>query len=238
MAYILSQLATTLDTHYPSYIGALHNSDSSFLVDASGNSTCQDAIFNGAVYGLTIDKIDGLVNALTSKANLSGCTFTGVVNGITKDVIGLGNVNNTADTSKVFTQAQITGLVADLSSKQPLLTTNSVPISYVSGLQASLNSLQPTIGTGSLSIANTSGLQSALDGKANLSGCTFTGTVNGITKAMIGLGNCDDTSDANKPVSTVTQTLILRLCPDNPAVYSAGKYKFILEPVPVVNVNL
>ena len=112
---------------------------------------------------------------MTSKADLSGCTFTGVVNGISKEMIGLSNVNNTADSSKVLTQSQITGLVADLTSKQALLTTNSVPISYVSGLQASLNSLQPTIGTGSLSIANTSGLQSALDPKANLSGCTFTG---------------------------------------------------------------
>lgn len=31
---------------------------------------------------------------------------------------------------------------------------------------------------------------------------TFTGTVSGITKSMVGLGNADNTSDANKPVST------------------------------------
>lgn len=37
---------------------------------------------------------------------------------------------------------------------------------------------------------------------------TFTGTVNGITKAMVGLGNVDNTSDANKPVSTATQTAL------------------------------
>ena len=37
---------------------------------------------------------------------------------------------------------------------------------------------------------------------------TFTGTVNGITKAMVGLGNVDDTSDANKPISTATQTAL------------------------------
>jgi hypothetical protein len=34
---------------------------------------------------------------------------------------------------------------------------------------------------------------------------TFTGTVSGITKSMVGLGNVDNTSDANKPVSTATQ---------------------------------
>jgi hypothetical protein len=37
---------------------------------------------------------------------------------------------------------------------------------------------------------------------------TFTGTVAGITKAMVGLQNVDNTSDASKPVSTATQTAL------------------------------
>lgn len=37
---------------------------------------------------------------------------------------------------------------------------------------------------------------------------TFTGTVSGITKAMVGLANVDNTSDANKPVSTAQQTAL------------------------------
>ena len=37
---------------------------------------------------------------------------------------------------------------------------------------------------------------------------TFTGTVAGITKSMVSLGNVDNTSDANKPVSTATQTAL------------------------------
>ena len=37
---------------------------------------------------------------------------------------------------------------------------------------------------------------------------TFTGTVSGVTKTMVGLGNVDNTSDANKPVSTATQTAL------------------------------
>ena len=38
--------------------------------------------------------------------------------------------------------------------------------------------------------------------KAPLASPTFTGTVGGITAGMVGLGNVDNTSDANKPVST------------------------------------
>jgi hypothetical protein len=43
---------------------------------------------------------------------------------------------------------------------------------------------------------------------APLANPTFTGTVGGITKSMVGLGNVDNTSDANKPVSTATQTAL------------------------------
>ncbi|MFM7983746.1 MAG: hypothetical protein ACKPKO_30925, partial [Candidatus Fonsibacter sp.] len=36
----------------------------------------------------------------------------------------------------------------------------------------------------------------------------FTGTVSGITKAMVGLGNTDNTADASKPVSIATQSAL------------------------------
>jgi hypothetical protein len=44
--------------------------------------------------------------------------------------------------------------------------------------------------------------------KADLSGPTFTGTVSGITASMVGLGNVENTSDLNKPVSTAQQTAL------------------------------
>lgn len=40
------------------------------------------------------------------------------------------------------------------------------------------------------------------DTKAPITNPTFTGTVGGVTKAMVGLSNVDNTSDANKPIST------------------------------------
>ena len=49
---------------------------------------------------------------------------------------------------------------------------------------------------------------SALDGKANIASPTFTGTVGGITAAMVGLENVDNTTDANKAISTLTQTAL------------------------------
>lgn len=59
-----------------------------------------------------------------------------------------------------------------------------------------------------LIVGQVTGLQAALDAKAPLASPTFTGTVSGVTKAMVGLGNVDNTADAAKPVSTATQTAL------------------------------
>lgn len=48
----------------------------------------------------------------------------------------------------------------------------------------------------------------SLAAKAPLNNPTFTGTVSGITKGMVGLGNVDNTSDASKPISTAVQTAL------------------------------
>jgi len=67
-------------------------------------------------------------------------------------------------------------------------------------------------GTGSTSwstnYTTTTDLNSALALKANLASPTFTGTVSGITKAMVGLSNVDNTTDIGKPISTLTQTAL------------------------------
>ena len=51
-------------------------------------------------------------------------------------------------------------------------------------------------------------LAASLALKANLASPTFTGTVGGVTKAMVGLGSCDNVTDALKPVSAATQTAL------------------------------
>jgi hypothetical protein len=48
----------------------------------------------------------------------------------------------------------------------------------------------------------------AINLKANIESPTFTGTVKGITKAMVGLANVDNTSDIDKPISTATQAAL------------------------------
>lgn len=58
------------------------------------------------------------------------------------------------------------------------------------------------------SINSAYGTSAAVGQKAPINSPTFTGTVSGVTKTMIGLGNVTNTSDANKPVSTAQQTAL------------------------------
>jgi hypothetical protein len=54
----------------------------------------------------------------------------------------------------------------------------------------------------------TSSIQTQLNAKAPTADPTFTGTVSGVTKSHVGLGNVDNTSDADKPISSATQTAL------------------------------
>ena len=56
--------------------------------------------------------------------------------------------------------------------------------------------------------ANATDISNSLALKANLVSPIFTGTVSGIDKTMVGLTNVENTSDANKPISTATQAVL------------------------------
>ena len=64
-----------------------------------------------------------------------------------------------------------------------------------------------------------------LNNGANIAVPTTGGTLalfSDITKANAGLGNCDNTSDANKPISTATQTALNAKANDTEAVHLAN----------------
>jgi len=51
-------------------------------------------------------------------------------------------------------------------------------------------------------------IASSMSSKAPIASPTFTGTVSGVTKSMVGLGSVDNTADSAKPVSTAQATAI------------------------------
>jgi trimeric autotransporter adhesin len=169
----------------------------------------------GNVSATEIGYVDGVTSAIQAQidsklssstaastyAPIASPTFTGTVSGVTKAMVGLGNVDNTTDANKPVSTATQTAL--DL--KAPLA--NAILTGTVT--------LPATTSIGNVSATEigyidgvTSAIQAQLDAKASIASPTFTGTVSGITKAMVGLGNVDNTTDANKPISTATQTAL------------------------------
>jgi hypothetical protein len=85
-------------------------------------------------------------------------------------------------------------------------TSNSNTITLASGAAAS--DIVEVITVTNLNSVNTYTQAEIISTYATKDSPTFTGTVSGITKSMVGLGNIDNTSDANKSVSTATQTAL------------------------------
>jgi len=116
----------------------------------------------------------------------------------------------------------------DLSAKQDVVSgVSSTEIGYLDGVTSSIqtqidsklststasSTYQPLVsGVSNTEIGYldgvTSAIQTQIDAKAPTNSPTFTGTVAGITKSMVGLGSVDNTADADKPVSSATQTAL------------------------------
>jgi hypothetical protein len=162
-----------------------------------------DPTFTGTVSGVTatmvglgnvdntsdIDKpISTLTqNALDLKAPIESPTFTGTVSGITKSMVGLTNVDNTSDIDKPISSATQDAIDLKAPINNPTFT------GTVAGVTATM------VGLGN--VTNESKTTMFTDP-------TFTGTVSGVTKTMVGLANVDNTSDADKPISTLTQSAL------------------------------
>ncbi len=144
---------------------------------------------------------------LTNKTLTSPVITTPV--GLIKSDVGLSDVDNTTDLGKPISNATQLALNLKANTASPTFT------GIVSGITKAMVGLGNVDNTSDLnkpiSIAVQNALdlkQNILDEKADINSPSFTGTVSGITKAMIGLGNVDNTSDLNKPISTATQTAL------------------------------
>ena len=133
-------------------------------VNASDLSVTNNSVLNTAT-------INGQLDA-NSQVNASSLMVHGVsiLNGLTI-INNKLNINNDLNASNIkinnipLNIQHIIGLQAQLDSKLPVVTDDSLSISNTSGLQAQLDSKQANVTDDSLSISNTSGLQAQLDYK-------------------------------------------------------------------------
>ncbi len=114
--------------------------------------------------------------------------------------LGLGNVDNTADADKPISAATQAALN---------LKANVADVNAALDLKASAAMLAAHMAiTVDTSMLATKAALTDLNSYAPINSPTFTGTVSGITKSMVGLGSVDNTADAAKPISTATQAAL------------------------------
>ena len=128
--------------------------------------------------------VSTISNTVNLKANIASPTFTGIPTAPT--------AANTVSNTQIATTAYVKTVIGDLINSAP--------------------STLDTLGEIATSLANNESLSSTLTTsialKAPLADPTFTGTVSGITKTMVGLGSVDNTTDLGKPISNATQTAL------------------------------
>jgi hypothetical protein len=154
--------------------------------------------------------------------------ITTAVSSVTQSSLGLGNVNNTTDANKPVSTAQATAISTAVSDHNTditnvhgiadtsVLVTQTQLTNAISGAAVDQSGLAGTGLAWNSSDTEfevdethiTTATQTELDLKAPLASPTFTGTVSGITKTMVGLGSADNTADTAKPVSTAQASAI------------------------------
>ncbi len=123
-------------------------------------------------------------------------TFTGTVTGVSAAMVGLGNVTNESKAT-MFTDAALTGVPTAPTASSGTNTTQIATTAYVRtavanlvnsapGALDTLDELAAALGDDA-SFATT--VTTSIGLKAPIDNPTFTGTVSGITKTMVGLGN-------------------------------------------------
>ena len=120
----------------------------------------------------------------TGSQTLTNKTITSP-SGLVKGDVGLGNVNNTADTAKPVSTAQQTALDLKANLASPTFT------GTVSGISATMVGLGSVNNTADTAKPVSTAQQTALDLKANLASPTFTGTV--VLPSTTSIGNVSNT---------------------------------------------
>jgi len=164
---------------------------------------------DGVATGATANSSDA---TLLNRANHTGTQSAGTIT-------GLATVATTGAYSDLIGKPTIPTLTSQLTNDSGFLTTNAV--SSVAGKTGVVTLVKADVGLGNVdntSDANkpiSTATQTALNGKENTitAGTTsqyYRGdkTFQTLDKSAVGLSNVDNTSDANKPISTATQTAL------------------------------
>lgn len=165
------------------YCTASSWSESNFYTDPTSPFVAQDSAIGTISRTITSADWNDIVDHVLNKSN---------PHDVTKEDVGLGNADNTSDADKPISTATQNAL----DSKADLVE-GKVPYDQL-----------PEISTLELGTAATTAFYGDKGQIAYLHSQITDGNPHGVDKADVGLGNADNTSDADKPVSTAQQEAI------------------------------
>jgi hypothetical protein len=161
----------------------------------------QDAVGNAVGAGLTYDDASGAI-AFDTNVRLSQLnTPDRAVSFNSQKITNLATPTDATDASN---KSYVDGVITTEVSDRNTAISNAVS-SLVDGAPDLLNTLNELAAAINDDANYTTTITTALGTKAPIESPTFTGTVSGIDKTMVGLSNVDNTTDLNKPISTATQ---------------------------------
>ena len=167
-----------------------------------------DSVGTNEIGGLAVTT-GKIADSAVTNAKLAGSIDQSKVTGLVSDLAAKASntdlSNHEADTTNIHGIADTSALATKTYADNAASTAVAAVIDSAPGALDTLNELAAALNDDA-SYATT--ITNALALKAPLASPTFTGTVSGVTKAHVGLGNADNTSDAAKPVSTATQTAL------------------------------
>lgn len=186
------------------------NAASSAVSNHSADTTDVHGIANTSLL-ITQSQLSSEVTTLdTNKAPKNAPTFTGTVVLPSTTSIGdvsaeeIGYLNNVSSAI----QTQLDGKLATSTASTTYAALTGA--TFTGNVVLTANTSIGTVSSEEIGYLNdvTSSIQTQLNAKAPTADPTFTGTVSGVTKGHVGLGNVDNTSDADKPISSATQTAL------------------------------
>ena len=157
---LTSDVGTKAPTNSPTFTGTVGLPTTTSIGDVSSTEL-------GHLNGVT----SAIQTQIDAKAPTANPTFTGTVVGVTKAMVGLGDVDNTADSAKPVSTATQTALDAKAPLASPTFT------GTVSGVTKTHVGLGNVDNTSDADKPVSTATQTALDAKASLAGATFTGNV-------------------------------------------------------------
>ena len=203
--YTVSGTTLTFDT-------GLETEDSEVEVITFSTATANNAAsavkldtFTGDGSDLTFVLSEAVVDEKVTQVYINGVYQNKSTYSIAADLVtltfGSGNAPPNSSAIEVISFKTITSTDGTLTATTFLGDLNGT-------INTATTATTQSAGNNSTLVATTEFATTALNLKSNIASPTFTGTVGGITKAMVGLSNVDNTTDALKPVSTAGQTAL------------------------------